>query len=208
MKYFIDYHNYLWYIQFMEKILTKKQERILRFIERHVESHQCPPTITEIGENFGITIGTVQDHLSALKHKGFLNHRPNKARGIGLIRRSDEIPVYGRVIAGSPVFAEEHIEGTLERTRKQDGDVFALRVHGESMIEAGIREGDIIIVKRQQTADNGNIVVALLNGETTVKRYRVIRGKHCLEPANPGYQVIEGKDFEIIGIVTELRRMY
>ncbi len=192
----------------MTNFLTRKQERILRFIERHLDAHDYPPTITEIGLNFGITTGTVQDHLYALKQKGYLNHRPNKARGIGLVKKHNEIPIYGRVVAGHPVFAEEQIEGSLKGVTRGSGDLFALRVHGDSMIEAGIREGDIIIVKRQQTADKGDIVIALLNGETTVKRYRVIRGKHCLEPANPRYPVIEGTDFEIIGKVIELRRTY
>ena len=192
----------------MTNVLTRKQERILRFIERHLDAHDYPPTITEIGLHFGITTGTVQDHLYALKQKGYLNHRPNKARGIELVNKHNEIPIYGRVVAGHPVFAEEQIEGSLKGVSRSSGDIFALRVHGDSMIEAGIREGDVIIVKRQQTAVSGDIVVALLNGETTVKWYRVNKGKHCLEAANPRYPVIDGKTFEILGKVTELRRTY
>jgi repressor LexA len=192
----------------MEHDLTKKQNQMLQFIERHCESNGYPPTILEIGGYFKITIGTVQDHLEALRRKGYLKQRPKTARGLELVHKPDQIPVYGRVAAGHPVFAEEHVEGMLEGVRGRSGELFALRVHGESMIGAGIHEGDIVIVKKQKTAENGDIVVALLGMETTIKRYRAKNNQHVLEPANPDYPVISDIEFEIIGKVIELRRVF
>jgi repressor LexA len=192
----------------MEHELTKKQNHMLQYIERHCEANGYPPTITEIGSYFRITIGTVQDHLEALRRKGYLKQHPNKARGLELVHKPDQIPIYGRVIAGNPVLAEEHVEGMLDGVRHQSNTRFALRVHGDSMIDAGIHAGDIVIVKKQKTAENGDIVVALLEHETTIKRYRIKNNRHVLEPANPDYPVISGTEFEIIGKVIELRRIF
>ncbi len=190
----------------MPSKLTEKQEKILRFIEEFTGEHSCPPTITEIAERFEISIGTVQDHLEALKRKNFLRQKPNKARGFELVHRSSGIPIYGRVAAGQPIFAAENIEGDWNERDKGTSGYFALRVVGDSMIEAGIFEGDVIKVKKQKTADDRDIVVALIGEEATVKRFRKKHGKTYLEPANAHYPAIRDVAFEILGKVVELRR--
>ncbi len=192
----------------MKNELTKKQGQILQFIGRYLESHGFPPTILEIGAAFHITVGAVQDHLAALKRKGHLTQQAGKARGFGLSRQPDQVMIYGRVVAGNPLLSEENIEGTLDGVSCLGRDIFALRVFGDSMTGAGIREGDFVIVKKQSSADNGDIVVALVDGEATVRRYRIRKGRKRLEPENPNYHAVERHDFEIIGKVTELRRMY
>ena len=202
--------------------LTKKQKKILRFIEKFSTENIYPPTFKEIADKFNITIGTVQDHISALIKKGFLDRKRDKARGFKLIRNSEGveshkskkdiqmIPLYGNVAAGEPIFANDNIEGyvTLEKNYRGHKIHFALKVKGESMIDSGIYDGDIVIVRKQDSADDGDVVIALLDDEATVKTLRGSRINAYLEASNARYKSIIDKPFKIVGKVIELRRDY
>jgi len=205
----------------MEKKLTKKQQKILEFILKFTEENSYPPTLKEIAEKFKITIGTIQDHVSALQRKQYLEKKPDTARGFRVVKTSSGnkvtpkadvhyIPLYGSVAAGEPIFASDNIQGyvTLERNPKGHNIHFALKVKGDSMMDAGIYDGDIVIVRKQDTADNGDIVIALLEDEATVKTLRNNKIKAYLEAANSRYKAIMNQPFSVIGKVIELRRQY
>ncbi|KAB2879249.1 repressor LexA [bacterium] len=185
--------------------LTKKQEGIYNYILQCLRTNGFPPTIREIADHFSVSIGTIQDHISAIEGKGYLKIKPNTARGFEPISRG--IPVYGKVAAGKPIFAIENIEGYVQDSYKKAEGVFAVTVTGDSMIEAGIIEEDVLIVHKQETAEDKDIVIALLGDEVTVKRFRKKRGKVLLEAANPKYEPID-REFTIIGKVIESRRKY
>lgn len=186
--------------------LTKKQTKVLAFIEEFAAKQGFPPTLTEIADDFGLSIGTVQDHVEALKRKGFLRHKPNTARGLLPARKITDIPVYGRVAAGTPTFAVENMEGYWNEPDGDPSDFFALKVTGDSMTGAGIEHGDILKIRKQNTANDKDIVVALVGEEATVKRFRKKHGAVFLEPANPKYSVINGVEFTILGKVVALKR--
>lgn len=201
--------------------LTKKQKRILDYIEKYLRENNYPPTLKEITEYFNLTIGTVQDHIYALERKGYIERRRDTARGIKIIRNSegvlkpnvnefDLIPIYGNVAAGEPIFANENINGyiTIEKTPKGQKMHFALKVQGDSMIESGIYDGDIVVVKKQDTAEDGDIVIALIDEEATVKKLRKNTFRIYLEASNPFYKSIINRPFKILGKVIELRRNY
>jgi repressor LexA len=169
--------------------------------------------VREIGEKFKFSsTGTVRDYLRALTRKGYIKLSERKSRGIELIRSLTQgIPILGRVAAGEPNLAVEDIEGYIDLEEFQPhlaSDVFALRVKGDSMIDAGIHEGDLVIVKRQGTALTGQIVVALINSdEATVKYIKQKDGKIYLQPANAKYKPIFA-EFTIIGKVIAVFRKY
>ncbi len=201
--------------------LTKKQKRILDYIEKYLRENNYPPTLKEITEYFNLTIGTVQDHIYALERKGYIERRRDTARGIKIIRNSegvskpnlnefDLIPIYGNVAAGEPIFANENINGyiTIEKTPNGQKMHFALKVQGDSMIESGIYDGDIVVVKKQDTAEDGDIVIALIDEEATVKKLRKNTFRIYLEASNPFYKSIINRPFKILGKVIELRRNY
>lgn len=194
---------------------TDAQARLLAALRRRVESGEPLPSYRELCKEFGwSSTGTVRDHLRALARKGYV-HLPG-SRG-GRVRPCEvaqirSIPVVGRVAAGVPHVTDEHIEGMLpvpaDWTRS--GDFFALRVTGDSMKDAGILEGDHVIVHRQAVADSGEIVVATIDGETTLKRL-VMRGtKAFLMPENSAYEPIEvsSESANIHGVVVGLLRSY
>ncbi|MFO7180723.1 MAG: transcriptional repressor LexA [Pseudomonadota bacterium] len=182
--------------------LTKRQEQTLEFIRKSIEERGYPPTLREIGEYMGIkSTNGVNDHLRALERKGYLRREDMKSRALKLV--DDAVPsaprpanegedlvdvrVLGRVAAGLPLFAEENVIDTLrvDRMMVRGGrDVFGLRVTGDSMIEAGILSGDYIFVKKQSTAERGDIVVALIGDEATVKYYYPERDYVRFQPAN------------------------
>lgn len=204
----------------MEK-LTKKQKKILEFIDKHTSQNSYPPTLKEIADKFGITIGTIQDHVFALQKKGYIEKNPNTARGFRIVKNpdgtelkefpdSDYIPLYGNVAAGEPIFADNNIQGyiAIEKNSRGHRLHFALKVKGDSMIDAGIYDGDIVIVKKQDSADDGDLVIALLGDEATVKTLRNSKIRAYLEAANSKYKAIMDKPFQIIGKVIELRRDY
>jgi repressor LexA len=207
----------------MKNKLTDRQEEILTFIKQFTMESGYPPTLREIGKNFQIssTFG-VKRHLEALVKKGFINIESNASRGISMIRKnsddfvegnwSDEsafvkIPVLGRVAAGIPINAVENHEGSLvvdPSFLKKSENAFALRVKGDSMINAGINDKDLVIVSPNEQAKNGDIIVAFINDEATVKKFEIINNKIRLIAENNAYQPIEVKsqdDFKVVGKV-------
>jgi repressor LexA len=194
--------------------LTLKQEKVLRFIRERIR-HNLPPTIREIGKALGFSsTGTVRDYLEALQKKGYLKRGANISRAIELAQKAmPKIPILASIAAGKPSLSYEDIEGYIDPYdlflgRLSYDDVFGLRVKGESMIEAGILDGDVAIVKKQPHATNGDIVAALVeNDEATLKIFRQKASVSFLEPANPHYQAIH-KNFSIIGKLITILRKY
>ena len=210
----------------MKTELTERQNTIYQFIKEYIDFNSYPPTYREIGTQFGIasTFG-VKRHIDALIKKGYLNIGENSSRTISLTanlkennqsQKSDtiEIPVIGRVAAGQPILAEENIEGTFNiQSSLINGkaDCFALKVKGDSMINAGIFEGDVVIINPQKDANNGEIVVALLDNEATLKRYKRINGNISLMPENDNYSPIavnKSDNFSIVGKALGVFRWY
>jgi repressor LexA len=192
--------------------LTERQAQILRFIQKTLEETAMAPSFREIAREFGITYGTVQSHLEALKKKGALEESRLKHRGLVPLewKPTVQIPLIGEVRAGLPVLAEQNIESYLsvDRDLARGARLFALRVKGDSMKDASILPGDTVIVRQQETAQNGDIVVAFLDGEATVKYYRLRHGEVILEPANAAYEPIPARDFSIVGKVVGLVRSF
>lgn len=193
--------------------LTPKQQKVLDFIRKRV-GERLPPTIREIGEELGFkSTGTVRDYLKALMQKGLVKRMNNKSRGIELTDRATfKIPIIGTINAGKPNLAYEEIQGYVDADdlflgRLGFDDVFALRVKGDSMIDAGILDGDIAIIKKRPSADNNDIIAALLeNNEVTLKRLRSKAGKFHLEAANTNYAPIF-EEFKVIGkLITVIRK--
>ena len=204
--------------------LTKRQEQVLNFITSYAGRLGFPPTITEIQKHFSFrSPNAAEEHLKALARKGRIKRHPNKSRGLEirkLQRNGDSqpstisVPLVGRISAGAPILAEENIEGTIavdESLVRGRGSLFALKVQGDSMVQAGICNGDIVIVRQQAAAQNGEIVVALLGEEATVKRFLQEDGIITLRPENDAMQpliVFPRGDFKILGkVVGVLRRI-
>ena len=188
---------------------SDKQEKILQFLNSYMAEKGYAPTVREICQAVELkSTATVSYHLSELKKQGRLQGEANKRRAIALTEpsRQGRIPVIGVVQAGLPILAVEHQEGSLP----WDGDpeCFALRVKGDSMMGAGILDGDKVIVRPQQTAEHGEIVVALLEDEATVKRLCRKNGEIWLLPENPAYSPIDGQNARIIGKVRGVYREY
>lgn len=192
---FLTYHTYVWYSKSMNPPpLTRRQEEVLRIVEDSVAKQGYVPTLREMAVSIGVSsLRTVRDHLAALERKGYLRRPAGRRRAINILRpirpSSGGVPILGRVAAGRPILAVENLEGELTLAPPAHGRSvhFALRVKGDSMTGAGIQEGDFLIVRRAETAEPGEIVVALLGEEATVKRLRKKRGGFCLEAANPAY---------------------
>jgi repressor LexA len=199
--------------------ITARQQRILDFIERTVLERGYPPTVREIGEAVGLTSSSsVHAQLANLERKGLLRKDPTKPRAMTLAeeRRAEgaSVPLVGRIAAGAPVLADEHIEDRImvpaEYVRGEGH--FALRVEGQSMVNAGILDGDVVVVRSQRSAADGDIVAALLPGEAedeaTVKRLGHDGARVLLLPENPAYEPIEMVDGRILGkVVAVLRRL-
>jgi repressor LexA len=199
--------------------ITPRQRRILDFISRTVRERGYPPTVREIGEAVGLTSSSsVHAQLANLERKGLLHKDPTKPRAVTLAteERADgvAVPVVGRIAAGEPVLAEEHIEDRIvvPAAFLRGQGHFALRVAGESMVGAGILDGDVVVVRSQPTATDGEIVAALLPGpaedEATVKRLGHDGPRAMLLPENPAFEPIELADGRILGkVVAVLRRL-
>ena len=188
---------------------SDKSEQILTFVSRFIQENGYAPSVREIGAGVGLrSTASVSYHLKALQDKGLLMGGDSKGRkrAIATGVRAGHIPVVGVVTAGMPILAVENQEGTMA----WDGDpnCFALRVRGDSMINAGILSGDKVVVRPQQTADDGQIVVARIEDEATVKRLRCRNGQIWLMPENPDYPPIDGTYAEIIGVVKAVVREY
>ena len=223
----------------MHDQLTDRQQQILDFISQSINGRGFPPTLREIGEHFGIkSTNGVNDHLKALEKKGFLRREDLKSRAmrpvamdnvvslaerrravgnVALLSDDDdmcEVPILGKVAAGVPILAVEQATDTVKVDRVLLGghrEVFGLRIVGESMIEDGIFDGDYVFVKKTPTAHNGDIVVAMIDGEATVKRYYPEGDRIRFQPANSNMAPIivrksEFKSVDIIGIVVGIYR--
>jgi repressor LexA len=204
--------------------LTKRQEMVLDYISQSIHDRGYPPTLREIGSHMGIrSTNGVNDHLRALERKGYLKREDMKSRALRPVNTDAnktgelvEIPIVGRVAAGEPVLAEQNIEETVSIDRYFIGnhqDVFALKVKGDSMIEAGIRDGDTVFVRKQLHAERNDIVVILVGDEATVKYFQPERDFIRLQPANPAYApiIIRKDDFrptQILGVVLSLYRRF
>ena len=204
--------------------ISARQREILDLILSTVQERGYPPSVREIGEAVGLNSpSTVHSHLSSLVKAGYLRRDPSKPRAIEVtapgraqpdLRRAPvrDVPLLGRIAAGSPILAEEDIEDILPLPTQLVGNdpVFMLRVQGDSMIEAGIFDGDLVVVRRQADADDGDIVAALIDGEeATVKRLRRSSGKVILLPENPAYEPMVFTDgVQLLGrVVAVLRRL-
>jgi repressor LexA len=204
--------------------LTARQQQVLAFIRKFTEKHGLPPTVREIGERFGFTARAAFDHLRALERKGMLLRRQTDRRvsrtlvakplpGAARASAGREVPILGRIAAGQPIEAVEDLEGTLPVLADWfagGGELFALRVRGESMIEAHIADGDLVVVRRQAAAQSGDIVAAMINGEATVKRFARSGGAVVLKPEHPTMRPIVVEpgqgDVQILGKVVGVVR--
>jgi repressor LexA len=200
----------------VELNLTKRQQEIFDFIKRYSSEHGYPPTVRDIGKAIGLTSSsTVHAHLSNLEKLGLLKRDPTKPRAIevlvdkakSLVQPSG-LPLVGQVAAGSPILADENIEEYVELPPIAGGDSgeFILKVKGDSMKDAGILNGDHVTVRRQETAKNGEIIVALVGEEATVKRYFKEKDHIRLQPENDAHEPIRTRDAQVIGKVVGLCR--
>jgi repressor LexA len=195
-------------------MFTKANDRrslILEFIRSYIEEHGFAPSVREIGRAVGISsTKAVKYHLDILVNEGLLKRTPRQARGLQTAHQPDALPLIGRIAAGSPLLAIENFEAQVSLSRFRD--CFLLRVKGESMKGVGIMDNDMVVVRPQAAAENGEIVAALLGNEATVKRFQQRRGQVVLEPENPEFEPIivgpDRQDFQIIGVVVGLLRNY
>lgn len=201
--------------------LTDRQRQILDFIRAEIHRRGFPPSVREIGEAVGLSSSsTVHSHLAALEEKGFLRRDPSKPRALEVLDYRDTdraidydgvraVPLVGQVAAGAPLLAAENIEATMSLpVEMADESTFILRVRGDSMIEAGILDGDFVVVRQQSSASNGEIVVALLEDDATVKRFFKEADRVRLQPENSALEPIYARDVTILGKVVALfRRM-
>lgn len=204
------------------KPLTPEQNRVFEFIVAHMRESGSPPTMREIAAKLGYkSVNNARQHLRLIEQKGYLTLNPGKARGIQ-ITQSHEInenihefqaPLIGSIAAGSPITAIENLEGyvTLDRTMFKGNNIFTLRIKGDSMEGIGVLNGDIVIVRQQQNADNGEVVVAIIDGEATLKRYMHTGTQVVLHAENPKYNdiIVESSaDLQIAGKLIGVMRKY
>lgn len=192
--------------------LSQRQNAILEFIKQMIQEKGYPPSVREIGDAVGLmSSSTVHGHLQTLEDKGYIRRDPIKPRAIevleiandGIEKKVVQVPIIGRVTAGQPILAQENIEDTfpLPLELVNDDKVFFLKVRGESMINAGILNGDLILVRQQSTASNGEIVVAMIGDEATVKRFYREKTLIRLQPENSLMEPIYSQDVTILGKV-------
>ena len=214
--------------------VTDRQRRILEAIKDSVATRGYPPSMREIGEAVGLnSSSSVKHQLSALQTKGYLRQDPNRPRALEVVLPEEvadapaspvfiraphaaeddrvvDVPLVGRIAAGGPILADQQVEDvfSLPRQLTGDGDLFMLNVSGDSMIDAAICDGDWVVVRRQSTAENGDVVAALLDDEATVKTLRRKDGQVWLMPHNPAYTPIDGTHARIMGkVVSVMRRI-
>ena len=218
-------------LQTVKSSLTERQRTILDVIRASVTSRGYPPSIREIGDAVGLTsTSSVAHQLRTLERKGYLRRDANRPRAVD-VRSADDVaaaapvtdvagsdalpqptyvPVLGRIAAGGPILAEQAVEDIfpLPRELVGEGTLFLLKVVGDSMVEAAICDGDWVVVRQQNVADNGDIVAAMLDGEATVKTFKRAGGQVWLMPHNPAYDPIPGNDATVLGkIVTVIRKV-
>jgi len=201
------------------KQITGRQQEVLDFISNFTKENNYPPTVREIGEYFGISLRAVQDHIAALQKKGYLSQTQKRARSLNVISRANlephafvrKVPLLGTVAAGKPLLSEENLDGYVNLTEpfvRPGKSYFALRVRGQSMIEAGILEGDLAVIEQAQTAVDGQIVVAVIDNAITLKRFYKEADRIRLQPENSSFQPIYATDVTIVGILSNIVRTY
>lgn len=195
------------------KKLSAKQQQILEYITEATARQGYPPSVREIGDHVGLSSSSsVHAHLIKLREKGYLVKDDHKTRAVvvkGSAAAVPQVPILGQVTAGMPILAVEEVEGYVPYEHAgRYGEHFALRIKGDSMIGAGIMDGDLIIVRQQQTARPGQIVVALLEDEATCKTLRIEDRHVWLMPENPDYPPIDGEGCSILGLVVAVYREY
>lgn len=195
------------------KKLTPKQQKILEYIAQFIAEQGYPPAVRDICKGVGLkSPSTVHAHIKNLQELGYLEKGEHKNRALTISGMSNvqQVPILGQVAAGAPVLAVEQIEGyvPVDLSGHAYGTHFALRIRGDSMINAGIFSGDLIIVRQQKTARDGEIVVALLEEEATCKRLSLVDGEVWLLPENDAYAPIDGRNCTILGVVVALYREY
>ncbi len=198
------------------KTLTKRQNEILSFIRTFIQDNQYPPSIREIGRYFSISVKGAYDHVKALEKKQVISISHNKSRAISLVPEKDEenetqkIPILGNVAAGLPLFAEENYDGTVSLPSDvlRKGNLFALRVEGESMTGAGIFDGDLAVFVQQPVAENGEIVVAMVDDAVTLKRFFKEKNRVRLQAENAAYPSIFTQDVKVLGKLITIIRQY
>lgn len=202
------------------KTLTERQKEVLEFIARFSEENGYPPTVREIGENFGISLRAVQDHIAACQKKGYLSQCQKRSRSFRVIKGDNfseskafvtKVPKLGAIAAGKPLLSEENLDGYVtiaEPFVKPGKTYFALNVRGASMVNAGILEGDLAIIEQTEMAAEGQIVVAVVDNAITLKRFYKEQDRIRLQPENPDFQPIYASDVKIAGIMVGLVRTY
>jgi repressor LexA len=198
-------------------ILTDKQKKILDFVKSHTQEHGYPPTFREIGEHFGFGWAASRQHLKAIERKGFIRVTPSTSRGIEILgepgpSQGRMIPVVGNIRAGQPILAYQDIDSHIfiDATLFPAEDAFSLKITGDSMIEAGIYNGDYVVVKPQQTIRSGEIGIVLLGEEATVKRVFRDKSKVTLKPENSTMKLVTYKTDEVsfigkvLGVITKI----
>jgi repressor LexA len=213
----------------VDETLTVRQQQVLDVIRGWVTRFGYPPSVREIGEAVGLTsTSSVSHQLRALQRKGYLRRDANRPRAVGVLAATDDnpmnieseftaslpkaayVPLLGRIAAGGPVLAEQAVEDVFPLPREivGEGELFLLKVAGDSMIDAAITDGDWVVVRQQPTADSGEIVAAMIDGEATVKTFKRKDGHNWLMPHNEAYEPIPGDDATILGkVVAVLRRL-
>lgn len=198
------------------KTLTKRQNEILGFIRDYIQDNQYPPSIREIGRFFNISVKGAYDHVKALEKKEVIAVNHSKSRAITLTPEEDgcgetrKIPILGNVAAGLPLFAEENYDGSLSLPMDvlRKGNLFALRVEGESMTGAGIFDGDLAVFVQQPLAENGEIVVAMVDDAVTLKRFFKETNRIRLQAENPAYPSIFTQNAKVLGKLITIIRQY
>ncbi len=198
------------------KTLTARQKEVLDFISSYLDSHAYPPTIREIAESFSISVKGAYDHVKAIEKKGFLRLGENRSRALELLRRDKpehsvvELPLLGSVAAGKPITADENYSGVVHVPADmiRAAACFALSVRGDSMKDVGIFHGDIAVIEQRQTADNGEIVVAMIDDAVTLKRFFRENNRVKLMAENSAYAPIYTQDVRILGRLRGIIRKY
>jgi repressor LexA len=200
------------------KDLTKRQKEIFGFIREYIRAHRYPPTVREVACQFRISVKGSHDHIRALKKKQYIKCDLNRPRTLEIIKESEgsreavttSIPILGTVAAGKPLFAEENFDGMVEvpECNLGNGEHFALHVKGDSMKNAGILDGDIAVIIHRNVAENGDIVVAMIDDSVTLKRLVIEKNRFKLKAENESYPAIYARDLRILGKLVYIMRKY
>ena len=200
------------------KELTERQQQILQFISDYTEENSFPPTVRETAEHFSVSLKAIQDHFTALTKKGYLLKDEKRSRSLKVLgnvtkkaNKGYKIPVLGSVAAGKPIFCEEDYENTIylsEPFVRPGNSYFALHVRGSSMINAGIVDGDLAIIKQQTPAEDGDIVVAIIDDSVTLKRFFREPTRVRLQAENPDFNPIYCQDVKVLGKLSHIIREY